>query len=92
MKKIVFLCILSLAFMHELAFAGQKKLTEKEVSTQKWQKWVALAWKDGEKPIVMPVLSDTEKDCLKFVKEMNDIAKNTVKVDRQVSCQPVMVK
>lgn len=90
MKKIVFLCILSLAFIHELVFAEQKKLTEKHVLTQK--KWVALAWKDGQKPIVMPVLSDTEEDCLKFVKEMNDIAKNTVKVDRQVSCQPVMVK
>lgn len=85
MKKILFASILSLVFMQDMCMAKPEQSPLQE-------KWVGVVWKDGEKPIVMPILSDSEKDCLKLVKEMNDITKNTIKVDRNISCQRVMSK
>lgn len=85
MKKMFFVAVLATAFLQPVAFAEQKQIRLNE-------KWVGVMWKEGEKPIVLPVLSDTEKECFKLINDLNDITKNTVKVDRQVSCQRVIVK
>lgn len=85
MRKMLLMFVLAIGFCQQVAFAETKQINLKE-------KWVGLAYKSGEKPIVLPVLSDTEKECLQLVKEMNEITKSTVKIDRQVSCQPVLVK
>lgn len=85
MKKMFFVAVLASIVLQPVAFAQQKQTTLNE-------KWVGVMWKEGEKPIVLPVLSDTEKECLKLINDLNDITKNTVKVDRQVSCQRVIVK
>lgn len=82
MKKIVLLGAL-LVSLQEIAVAKEIPLKEK---------WVGMLWRESEKPIVMPILADSEKECMDMVTEMNNITKETVKINRNVTCQKVMVK
>lgn len=82
MKKI-YVMVLALSVLGNIAYG-------KEAETE--DKWVGVLWQNGEEPIVLPVLANSEKECKELLNKINEIAKNTVKIDRKLKCQRVMTK
>lgn len=52
--------------------------------------WAGALWKEGEAPIVVPIQFKTEQKCQQLLAQMNDISRNTIKVERHVICQKLM--
>lgn len=67
-----------------------KNTKEIKIVNKNEEKWVGILWREGETPIVNPILSDTQQQCIELNKEMNDITKNTVQIDRKQACQKVI--
>lgn len=53
-------------------------------------KWSGVLWRNGEEPIIAPIGFKNESECKQNLTHLNDIAKNTVHVDRSQKCQEIL--
>jgi len=52
--------------------------------------WVAVQWREHEQPIVAPFLFPTRADCEATNTRLHDIVKDTVHVERERFCKPLL--
>lgn len=54
------------------------------------EKWVGVLWSEGQEPIINSVIFDEKQECLDFMKNINEISKKTVNIDRKQTCKKVI--
>jgi hypothetical protein len=79
--------ILLVVCLFNMSFVLAQTTPATTMSSDANAKWTGVLWRNGEAPIIAPIAFKSESECKRLLGQMNDIAKNTVHIERQQKCQ-----